>query len=481
MVLLEKVTGSYIDGTWLEGNDTFPVYNKATGDEICLLSDVSAREVEFAVKTAHQAFNDWAATPATERADILRRWHDLLMEHQQELAEIMTAEQGKPLAEAKGEIAYGAGYIAWFAEEAKRLYGDTIPAAKRHQKILVTRQPVGVVAAITPWNFPNAMIARKAAAALAAGCPFIVRPAHLTPLSALAMAVLAEQAGIPDGIFNVVVGTDAVAIGEVLTQHPLIRKFSFTGSTEVGKQLIGQCAGTVKRVSMELGGNAPFIVFDDANIDAAVDGAMQSKFRNAGQTCVCANRFFVHRQIHDQFVEKLAAKVAELKVGNGMEKGVDIGPMISREAAENVHKLVESAVKAGATLVCGGDYLEPESNYYRPTLLTKVRPDMDVASCEIFGPVVAIIPFEREKQVIDMANESDYGLASYFYSRDIGRIWRVADALAFGMVGINEGIISNPAAPFGGVKQSGFGREGSKYGLDDYTEIKYLCMGGLDQ
>jgi succinate-semialdehyde dehydrogenase/glutarate-semialdehyde dehydrogenase len=421
---------------------------------------------------------------AKERSVLLRNWFNLLMQHQDDLGRILTLEQGKPLAEAKGEIAYGASFIEWFAEEGKRVYGDTIPAPSSDKRIIVIKQPVGVVASITPWNFPNAMIARKAAAALAAGCTFVGRPATQTPLSALAMAELAERAGIPAGVFNIIIGEDAKGIGKVLTQHPDVAKFTFTGSTSVGKTLIAQCATSVKKVSMELGGNAPFIVFNDADIDAAVEGAVLSKYRNAGQTCVCTNRILVQQGIAKEFTEKFTAAVAKLVTGNGLTDGVFIGPMISSSAVENVDKLVQDSIKAGAKLELGGARVQVvdgvADNFYQPTILSQVTNDMPIAANEIFGPVSPIISFETEQDAINMANDTEYGLAAYFYARDIGVIWRVAEGLEYGMVGINEGLISNAAAPFGGVKQSGSGREGSKYGLDDYLETKYLCMGGLD-
>jgi len=421
----------------------------------------------------------WSAKSANERATLLRRWFELMMKHQDDLAHILTLEQGKPLAEAKGEIGYGAAFIEWFAEEGKRVYGDTIPGPSSDKKIIVIKQPVGVVASITPWNFPNAMIARKAAAALAAGCTFVVRPATQTPLSALAMAELAERAGIPAGVFNVVVGTDARGMGRVLTQHPDVAKFTFTGSTPVGKTLIAQCATTVKKVSMELGGNAPFIVFDDADIDAAVKGAIASKYRNAGQTCVCTNRILVQQGVLKLFTEKFIAAVAELPIGDGLSAGTLIGPMISKTAVEGVQQLVNDSVALGAKISLGGNVSEVGENFYPPTILTNVTNDMPIACNEIFGPVSPIIAFDTEEEAINLANDTEYGLAAYFYARDIGRVWRIAEGLEYGMVGINEGVISNAAAPFGGVKQSGNGREGSKYGLDDYLEIKYLCMGGL--
>ncbi|MCP4008061.1 MAG: NAD-dependent succinate-semialdehyde dehydrogenase [Proteobacteria bacterium] len=471
---------SYINGDWLSSGEKFSVSNPASGEIIARVSNAGISETELAIESAKKAFPAWSAMSANERARILHKWFELLMQHQHDLGIILTSEQGKPLAEAKGEIAYGAAFIEWFSEEAKRVYGDTIPAPSGDKRIVVIKQPIGVVAAITPWNFPNAMMARKAAAALAAGCTFIVRPASQTPLSALAMAELADQAGIPAGVFNVVVGEDASGMGKVLSQHPDVTKFTFTGSTPVGKLLISQCASTVKRVSMELGGNAPFIVFDDADIDAAVQGALISKYRNAGQTCVCTNRIFVHEKVIQAFTDKLMTEVKNLSVGDGLTEGVEIGPMISQQACDDVLKLIRASEKLGASTVLGGQPHIAGENYLQPTIMTGVKNDMPIASNEIFGPVSAIIPFRDEAEVIAMANDTEYGLAAYFYSRDIGRIWRVAEGLAFGMVGINEGIISNAAAPFGGVKQSGNGREGSKYGLDDYLEIKYLCMGGLN-
>ena len=472
---------SYINGSWHSSATEFSVTNPVNGAEIIKVSNAGVVETKLAVKAAKDALAMWSAKSANQRATLLRNWFDLMMANQDDLGRILTLEQGKPLAEAKGEVAYGASFIEWFAEEGKRVYGDIIPGPSNDKRIIVIKQPVGVVASITPWNFPNAMIARKAAAALAAGCTFVVRPAKQTPLSALAMAELAERAGIPAGVFNVVVGEDARGMGEVLTQHPDIAKFTFTGSTPVGKTLLSQCATSVKKVSMELGGNAPFIVFDDADIDAAVQGAMASKYRNAGQTCVCTNRIFVQQSVLEQFTEKFAQAVSELILGDGLVEGVTIGPMISAQAVSDVESLVSKSIAAGATLICGGKKDPAGDNFYQATILTNVTNDMPIAANEIFGPVSPIIAFDTEAEVIDMANDTEYGLAAYFYSRDIGRIWRVAEGLEFGMVGINEGIISNAAAPFGGVKQSGNGREGSKYGLDDYLEIKYLCMGGLDK
>lgn len=472
---------SYINGSWHSSETNFTVTNPANGDVIAKVNNAGIAETEFAVTSAKSALKVWSAKSANERAALMRNWFNLMMQHQDDLARILTLEQGKPLAEAKGEISYGAAFIEWFAEEGKRVYGDTIPAPSSDKRIIVIKQAVGVVASITPWNFPNAMIARKAAAALAAGCTFVVRPAIQTPLSALAMAELADRAGIPKGVFNVVVGDNASGIGKVLTQHPDIAKFTFTGSTAVGQTLIAQCASTVKKVSMELGGNAPFIVFDDADIDAAVQGAIVSKYRNAGQTCVCTNRIFVQQGVLEQFTDKFVAAVAELSIGHGLIDGINIGPMISKAAVNKVNKLVTDSVAAGAKIILGGKVHPAGENFYQPTVMTNVSNDMPIATNEIFGPVSPIISFTDEEHVLDMANDCEYGLASYFYSRDIGRIWRIAEALEYGMVGINDSIISNVAAPFGGIKQSGNGREGSKYGLDDYLEIKYLCMGGLDK
>ena len=474
-------SGSYINGQWHTENEHLAIRNPANGERVHTISNAGVTEVEQAVLSAKKAFLTWKNTPANIRANIMRKWFDLMMEHQNDLGIILTAEQGKPLAEAKGEVAYGAAFVDWFSEEAKRVYGDTIPAPSGDKRIVVIKQPVGVVAAITPWNFPNAMIARKAAAALAAGCTFVVRPATQTPLSALAMAELAERAGVPAGVFNVVVGDNARAMGQVLTQHPDVAKFTFTGSTQVGKSLIAQCASTIKKVSMELGGNAPFIVFNDADIDAAVQGAIISKYRNAGQTCVCTNRILVQQDVLQQFTEKFIAAVKKLNVGDGFDDDVQIGPMISAQAVKDVDVLVQKSITQGARVALGGAAHDAGESYYQPTIMTGVSNDMAIANNEIFGPVSPIIAFNDEEEAIRLANDTEYGLAAYFYSRDIGRIWRVAEGLDYGMVGINEGIISNAAAPFGGMKQSGNGREGSKYGLDDYLEIKYLCMGGLNQ
>jgi len=468
---------SFINGQWLASPTHFEVTNPFDNSLVGIVSNGGVAETEQAVDSAKNALKAWSEKPANERALLMRNWFELVIKNQKELAEILTLEQGKPLAEAMGEISYGASFIEWFAEEGKRVYGDTIQAPSNDKRIIVIKQPVGVVAAITPWNFPNAMIARKASAALAAGCTFVVRPAALTPLSALALAELSKQAGIPDGVFNVVVGTDSHAMGEILTTHPDVAKFTFTGSTKVGKILIKQCATTIKKVSMELGGNAPFIVFEDADINAAVEGAIISKYRNAGQTCVCTNRILVQESILDEFTEKFVKSVEALTLGNGLDLAVNVGPMISTSAVNEVHQLVTQSLNSGARLLTGGE--SKQGRCYLPTVLADVTNEMPIATNEIFGPVAPIISFKTEQEAIDIANDTEYGLAAYFYARDIGRVWRVSEALEFGMIGINEGIISNAAAPFGGMKQSGNGREGSKYGLEDYLEIKYLCMGGI--
>jgi succinate-semialdehyde dehydrogenase / glutarate-semialdehyde dehydrogenase len=470
---------SYVNGAWLASDDQFEVLNPSTGDCIARVSNAGVEETEAAIKAASAAQPDWQSRTAAERSTLLEKWYDLMMEHQHDLGVIMTLEQGKPVAEAKGEIAYGASFVKWFAEEARRVYGDTIPAPSADKRIVVIKQPVGVVAAITPWNFPNSMITRKAAPALAAGCTFIVRPASETPLSALAIAELSDRAGIPAGVFNVVTGKNSRDMGKLLTESPDVAKFSFTGSTPVGKTLIAQCASTVKRTSMELGGNAPFIIFDDADLDAAVEGALASKYRNAGQTCVCANRFFVQKSVYEQFTLKLAEAVSGFKVGDGMKEGVDIGPLINIGALTEIHRLVTDSIAEGAEIVLGGQAHSLGGSFYQPTILKNVTNQMPISQNEIFGPVAPLIEFESEEELLTMANDTESGLAAYFYARDIGRIWRIAEGLDYGMVGINEGVISNAAAPFGGVKQSGNGREGSKYGLDEYLEIKYLCMGGI--
>jgi succinate-semialdehyde dehydrogenase/glutarate-semialdehyde dehydrogenase len=469
-----------IDGVWVDAQDhaTIEVRNPATGALIGTIPNAGAAQTHASIAAAERALPAWKARTADERARILRRWFDLMVAHQQDLALLMTSEQGKPLAESRGEIAYAASYIEWFAEEARRLYGEFIPSPWADKRIVVTREPVGVCAAITPWNFPAAMITRKVAPALAAGCTIIVKPATQTPLSALAMAELALRAGVPAGVFNVVTG-DARPIGGVLTASPVVRKLTFTGSTEVGRVLAAQCAPTLKRMSLELGGNAPFIVFDDADLDAAVAGAMASKYRNTGQTCVCTNRLLVQDGVYDAFAEKLCHAVAALKVGNGLEPGVEQGPLIDMPALTKVEELVADAVALGARALMGGRRHALGGTFYEPTVLADLTPDMRIAKEEIFGPVAPLFRFSTEAQAIQMANDTEFGLAAYFYSRDMGRVWRVSDALEYGMVGINSGIISTAVAPFGGVKQSGMGREGSLHGIDEYVDTKYLCMGGL--
>ncbi len=473
-------TQAYVDGAWIDAGDgaTAEVRNPSTGAVVAEVAKCGARETERAIEAAERAQRDWAARPAKERSVLLRRLFDLMMANQDDLAAILTAEQGKPLAEARGEIAYAAAFFEWFAEEAKRVYGDTIPGPSADKRIVCIKEPVGVVACITPWNFPSAMLTRKIGPALAAGCTVVCKPASATPLSALAIAELAHRAGIPPGVVNIVAGRTG-EIGDTLTSSPRIRKLTFTGSTETGKALIRACAGTVKRTTMELGGNAPFIVFDDADLDAAVQGAIASKYRNAGQTCVCANRMLVQSGVYEAFAEKLAAAVRELKVGDGFEEGVTIGPLIDVEAANEVLGMVEDATRRGARLVLGGRRAANGDAFVEPAVLTGVTPEMRVFREEIFGPVAPLIPFDTEEQAIELANDTPFGLASYFYARDLGRVWRVAEGLQYGIVGINAGIISNEMAPFGGMKESGNGREGSKYGMDDYLEIKYLCMGGI--
>lgn len=473
-------TASYINGQWLNASsDRVEVSNPANGEIVAEITNHGAAETRAAIDAAEAAMPAWAAKPAKERANILRQWFNLIMEHQQDLAKILTAEQGKTLAESAGEIAYGANYIEWFAEEAKRIDGDIIPAPSSDKRLLVIKQPVGVVGSITPWNFPNAMITRKAAPALAAGCTFVGKPATETPLSALALCVLAEEAGIPPGVFNMVVGKSSREIGGELTSNPKVRKLTFTGSTPVGKVLMQQCAATVKKTSMELGGNAPFIVFDDADLDAAVQGALASKYRNSGQTCVCSNRILVQDSVYDAFVAKLQAEVSAFKLGNGTEAGVTHGPMVNAKAVKDVEAMVNEALDKGATAAVGGKASSLGACFYEPTILTNATPDMRVFREEIFGPVAPVFKFSTEEEAIEMANDTEFGLASYFYTKDLGRIFRIGEALDFGIVGINEGIISNEMAPFGGVKESGSGREGSKYGMDDYLEIKYMCIGGI--
>ncbi|ABA53659.1 succinate-semialdehyde dehydrogenase [Burkholderia pseudomallei] len=468
---------AFVAGEWqaADGGATLEVRNPATGALIGTVPAMGAAETRRAIDAANAAWPAWRKKTAKERAAILRKWHDLMIAHADDLALILTTEQGKPLAEAKGEIGYAASFLEWFAEEGKRVYGDTIPTPAADKRIVVTKEPVGVCAAITPWNFPAAMITRKVGPALAAGCPIVVKPAEATPFSALAMAVLAERAGVPAGVFSVVTG-EPKAIGGELTSNPIVRKLSFTGSTPVGRLLMAQCAATVKKVSLELGGNAPFIVFDDADLDAAVEGAIASKYRNSGQTCVCTNRFYVHEKVYDAFAEKLTAAVAKLKVGPGTEAGVVQGPLINGAAVRKVEAHIADALDKGARVTTGGQRHPLGHGFFEPTVLTGVTPDMKVAKEETFGPLAPLFRFSTEEEAIRYANDTEFGLAAYFYSRDIGRVWRVAEALEYGMVGINAGIISNEVAPFGGVKQSGLGREGSHYGIDDYVVIKYMCV-----
>lgn len=472
---------AYINGEWVGADDgtEFEVTNPADGALLTSVPNQGVAETRRAIEAANAAWPAWRGKTAKERAAILRRWFDLMLANKDDLAKLMTAEQGKPLAESAGEVVYGASFIEWFAEEGKRIYGDVIPTHMSDRRIIVTKQSVGVVACITPWNFPNAMITRKAGPALAAGCPIVIKPASETPLSALALAVLAEEAGIPAGVFNIVLTTHSRDVGLEMTESPLVRKFSFTGSTGVGKQLIRQCASTVKKVSMELGGNAPFIVFDDADIDSAVKGAIISKYRNAGQTCVCANRFYVQDAVYDEFVEKFSAAVRDLKVGRGEDAGVNIGPMISEGAIDKVEELLADSVAKGGKVVEGGNRHPLGAQFYAPTIVKDATADMAFAREEIFGPIAPIFRFSEDQEVIDLANATEFGLASYFYARDIGRVWRVAEGLEYGMVCINDGILSTEVAPFGGMKESGSGREGSKYGIEEFIEIKYITMAGL--
>jgi succinate-semialdehyde dehydrogenase/glutarate-semialdehyde dehydrogenase len=472
----------YIDGAWADadGGATIDVTNPATDEIIGTVPRMGAGETRRAIEAANAAFPAWRSLTAKARAVTLRKFFDLMMANQEDLAQLMTAEQGKPLAESRGEIAYAASFIEWFAEEGKRAYGDVIPPTFSDRRIVVIKQPVGVVASITPWNFPAAMITRKVGPALAAGCTVVAKPATATPYSALALAELAERAGIPKGVMNIITGS-ASAIGGELTANPIVRKLTFTGSTEIGKMLMKQCADTVKKVSMELGGHAPFIVFDDAEIDAAVAGAMASKFRNMGQTCVCANRFLVQDSVYDEFAEKFAAAAQALKIGNGADDGVQQGPLIDMAAVEKVEEHIGDALAKGARTLTGGERHELGGTFFQPTVLADVDTQMKIATEETFGPVAPLFRFSTEEQAIALANDTQYGLCGYFYSRDVGRIWRVAEALEYGIVGINEGIISTEVAPFGGVKESGIGREGAHYGLDEYLEVKYLCMGGIDR
>ena len=471
---------AFVGGKWEDAGSgqTKTVVNPANGRVIGTVPNLGGAETRRAIEAANKALPEWRARSAKERAQILRKWFDLMMANQEDLAVLMTVEQGKPLVESRGEIAYAAAFIEWFGEEAKRAYGDVIPGHARDKRIVVLKQPIGVTAAITPWNFPAAMIARKVGPALAAGCTMVVKPSELTPYSALAMCVLAERAGVPAGVLSVVTG-DSKPIGAELTGNPIVRKLSFTGSTAVGKLLMAQCAGTVKKVSMELGGNAPFIVFDDADLEAAVAGAIASKYRNAGQTCVCANRLFVQSGIYDRFATRLAEVVGAMKVGNGLDADTKIGPLIEEKAVAKVEEHVKDALAKGGKVILGGKRGDGDGHFYLPTVITGVKADMLALHEETFGPVAPLMKFETEEEAIRLANDTEFGLAGYFYSRDIARVWRVAEALETGIVGINEGLISTEVAPFGGVKESGIGREGSKYGIEEYMEIKYLCFGGV--
>jgi succinate-semialdehyde dehydrogenase/glutarate-semialdehyde dehydrogenase len=472
-------TRAYVNGAWVQKDATFPVTNPATGAVVAHVADLDVADTADAIDAAYAAKPGWAAWTGKERATVLRQWYDLIVANADDLASILTAEMGKPWPEARGEIIYGASFIEWFAEEAKRVYGDVIPGHQRDKRIVVLKQPIGVVGSITPWNFPNAMIARKVAPALAVGCTFVARPAELTPLSALAMAVLAARAGIPAGVFNVIPSSDSAGVGKELCANDKVAKMTFTGSTRVGKILMNQCSDTIKKMSLELGGNAPFIVFDDADLDAAVEGAMIAKFRNNGQTCVCANRIYVQDAVYDAFAAKLAAKTSALAIGDGFADGVTTGPLINDAAVEKVEDHITDAVSKGAKIALGGARADLGGSFFQPTVLTGVTTDMKVAKEETFGPVAPLFRFTDEDEVVAMANDSEFGLAAYFFSRDLSRVWRVAEALESGMVGINTGLISTEVAPFGGVKQSGLGREGSKYGIEDYVEIKYLCMGEI--
>ena len=472
----------YVDGKWVDAlnRGTIPVTNPATGEQLGTVPRMGAEETRQAIEAADRALPAWRAKTAKERAGVLRKWFDLMMANQDDLGALMTAEQGKPLAEAKGEIAYAASFIEWFGEEGKRVYGDTIPSPWNDRRLVVVKEPVGVCCAITPWNFPAAMITRKAGPALAAGCTMVAKPAESTPLSAFALAVLAERAGIPAGVFNVLTG-DPKAIGGEMTSNPDVRKITFTGSTEVGRLLMRQSADTIKKVSLELGGNAPLIVFDDADLDAAVEGTIISKFRNTGQTCVCANRLYVQDGVYDAFAEKLIAAVKQLKVGNGFEAGVAQGPLIDQAAVEKVEEHISDAVSKGARVLLGGKRHSLGGTFFEPTVLADVTSAMKVAREETFGPVAPLFRFYKDEDAVQFSNDTEFGLASYFYSRDIGRIWRVAEELEYGMVGINTGLISTEVVPFGGMKQSGIGREGSHYGIDEFIEVKYLCFGGVDR
>ncbi|OPX56554.1 succinate-semialdehyde dehydrogenase / glutarate-semialdehyde dehydrogenase [Oceanospirillum multiglobuliferum] len=470
---------AYINGQWISGDQQFAVTNPATGEVIAHVPDLGQAETQQAIEAAEQAWGAWRKRTAKDRANTLRRWYELVMANQEDLAVLMTAEQGKPLKESRGEIAYGASFIEWFAEEAKRIYGDIIPAHGTDKRIQVIREPIGIAAAITPWNFPNAMITRKCAPAMAAGCPVIVKPAEDTPLSALALAELADRAGIPAGIFNIITSKQPVAVGGELTSNGKVRKLSFTGSTQTGKLLMRQCADNVKKVSLELGGNAPFIVFDDADLDAAIEGAMASKYRNAGQTCVCANRLLVQAGIYDKFVEKLAEAVQKLTVGHGLEGAFEQGPLINQAAVNKISSHIEDALAKGGRLICGGQPHALGGTFFEPTIIADVTPEMLCAREETFGPLAPVFKFETEEQAVAMANDTEFGLAAYFYTRDYARIYRVSEGLEYGMVAVNEGILSTEVAPFGGVKESGIGREGSRYGIEEYLEMKYICIGGI--
>jgi succinate-semialdehyde dehydrogenase/glutarate-semialdehyde dehydrogenase len=470
---------AFINGQWLDAKNTFAVNNPATDEVIANVANLESKDAELAIAAAEKALLGWRSKLAKERAQIMRNWFDLIIDNTQDLATLMTLEQGKPLAEAAGEVVYGASFVEWFAEEAKRIEGSILSTTWGDKRMMVLKQPIGVCVAITPWNFPIAMITRKIAPAMAAGCTIVIKPAELTPLSALALAELAKRAGVPDGVINILTAdaNQSITIGKTLCASPTVRHLSFTGSTEVGRILMEQCAPTVKKLALELGGHAPFIVFEDADIDAAVIGAMSSKFRNSGQTCVCANRFYVHKKVQDSFVEKFAKALEVIKVGNGMQAGITQGPLIEAAALEKVKKHVADAISKGAKLVTGGKQSIEGKNFYEPTILSNVNSQMLITYEETFGPIAPIIPFESDEEVIELANNSQFGLASYFYSRDIGRVWKVAEALEYGMVGVNTGLISNEVAPFGGIKQSGLGREGSVYGMDEYLEMKYVCVG----
>ena len=469
-------TRSYINGKWVEADKTYDVVNPATGQTVASVADFGRKGVKDAIDGAYAAQKEWAARTAKERADILLKWHDLILDNQEDLAQILTAEMGKPIAEARGEISYGASFIRWFAEECRRIDGDIIPGHQRDKRILVLKQPIGVVGSITPWNFPNAMIARKVAPALASGCTFVGRPAELTPLSATVMAVLGERAGIPKGVLNIVTGSDAAQMGKELCENTKVRKLTFTGSTRVGSILMQQCAGDIKKLSLELGGNAPFIVFNDADIDKAIEGCMISKFRNAGQTCVCANRIYVQSNVYDEFAQKLADAMASLSIGNGADENTKIGPLINANGLAKVEDHLSDATAKGAKVISGGKRSDAGELFFEPTVLTGVTNDMKVTREETFGPLAPLFKFETDDEVIERANDTEFGLACYFYSNDLSRVWKVTEALEYGIVGVNTGIISSTEGPFGGVKQSGLGREGSKYGIDDFLELKYVCM-----